>query len=115
MLVIFTIGHSTRAWLVFLDLLRAYDIKRVIDVRSIPRSRHNPQFNRETLSTKLRSARIGYVHSRKLSGLRRRLEAGYRVIGSGPMKHVYSLSLLAYSLATCGVASCCQRELAPGR
>ena len=70
MLGIFTIGHSTRTWKVFLELLRTHDIKRVIDVRSIPRSRHNPQFNRETLSAKLRSARIGYVHLRKLGGLR---------------------------------------------
>src|ERR1039457_5304295 len=70
MLVVFTIGHSTRTWKVFLELLRAHGIKRVIDVRSIPRSRHNPQFNRETLSAKLRSARIGYVHLRKLGGLR---------------------------------------------
>jgi uncharacterized protein (DUF488 family) len=71
MRVIFTIGHSTRTWSIFLELLRAYNIKRVIDVRSIPRSRHNPQFNnRETLSAKLRSARIGYVHLRKLGGLR---------------------------------------------
>jgi uncharacterized protein (DUF488 family) len=71
MLVVFTIGHSTRTWEVFLDLLRVHGIKRVVDVRSIPRSRHNPQFNRETLSMKLRSARIGYVHLRKLGGLRR--------------------------------------------
>jgi uncharacterized protein (DUF488 family) len=70
MLVVFTIGHSTRTWKAFLELLRAHGIKRVIDVRSIPRSRRNPQFNRETLSTKLRSARIGYVHLRKLGGLR---------------------------------------------
>ena len=70
MLVVFTIGHSTRTWKVFLELLRAHGIKRVIDVRSIPRSRHNPQFNRETLSAKLHSARIGYVHLRKLGGLR---------------------------------------------
>jgi uncharacterized protein (DUF488 family) len=69
--VIFTIGHSTRTWKGFLELLRAHGIKRVIDVRSIPRSRHNPQFNRETLSAKLRSARIGYVHLRKLGGRRR--------------------------------------------
>ena len=48
-----------------------HGIKRVVDVRSIPRSRHNPQFNRETLAMKLRSARIGYVHLRKLGGLRR--------------------------------------------
>ena len=70
MLDIFTIGHSTRTWKAFLELLRTHDIKRVIDVRSIPRSRHNPQFNRDTLSAKLRSARIGYVHLRKLGGLR---------------------------------------------
>ena len=70
MLEVFTIGHSTRTWKVFLELLRVHGIKRVIDVRSIPRSRHNPQFNRETLSAKLRSAKIGYVHVRKLGGLR---------------------------------------------
>jgi uncharacterized protein (DUF488 family) len=67
---ILTIGHSTRTWREFLDILRAHRVKRVIDVRSIPRSRHNPQFNREILSTKLRAAKIGYVHLRKLGGLR---------------------------------------------
>ena len=67
---ILTIGHSTHTWREFLEILRAHRVKRVIDVRSIPRSRHNPQFNRETLSTKLRAARIGYVHLRKLGGLR---------------------------------------------
>src|SRR5271169_2753126 len=70
MLVVFTIGYSTHTPQVFLELLRAHGIKRVIDVRSIPRSRYNPQFNQETLSAKLRSARIGYVHLRKLGGLR---------------------------------------------
>jgi uncharacterized protein (DUF488 family) len=68
--VVFTIGHSTHTWEDFLDILRTHHVKRVVDVRSIPRSRHNPQFNRETLSTKLRAARIGYVHLRKLGGLR---------------------------------------------
>ena len=67
---VFTIGHSTRTWRDFLELLRAHCVQRVIDVRSIPRSRHNPQFNRETLSTKLRAVRIGYVHLQKLGGLR---------------------------------------------
>src|ERR1019366_9466734 len=71
MLSVLTIGHSTRTWKDFLELLRAHRVKRVIDIRSIPRSRHNPQFNRETLSTKLRAARIGYVYLRKLGGLRR--------------------------------------------
>jgi len=70
MLAVLTIGHSTRTWKIFLGLLRAHGVKRVVDVRSIPRSRHNPQFNRETLSAKLRSARVGYVHLQKLGGLR---------------------------------------------
>ena len=46
MSAVLTIGHSNRTWKDFLDLLRAHRVKRVIDVRSIPRSRHNPQFNR---------------------------------------------------------------------
>ena len=68
--VVLTIGHSTHTWNDFRDLLRAHRVQRVVDVRSIPRSRHNPQFNRETLATKLRAAKIGYVHLRKLGGLR---------------------------------------------
>ena len=68
--VVLTIGHSNRTWKDFLDLLRAHRVNRVIDVRSIPQSRHNPHFNRETLSRKLRAAKIGYVHLRKLGGLR---------------------------------------------
>jgi uncharacterized protein (DUF488 family) len=71
MTTVLTIGHSTRTWKAFLEILRAHRVKRVIDVRSIPRSRHNPQFNRETLPTKLRVARVGYVHLRKIGGLRR--------------------------------------------
>lgn len=70
MLCALTIGHSTRTWKEFLELLRAHRVERVIDVRSIPQSRHNPQFNRATLSKKLRAARIGYVHLRRLGGLR---------------------------------------------
>lgn len=69
-LVVLTIGHSTRTWKAFRDLLRAHRIKRVIDIRTIPRSQHNPQFNRAVLAKTLRAARIGYVHLRKLGGLR---------------------------------------------
>ena len=68
---IFSIGHSTRSWEDFLEVLRAHRIKRIVDVRSIPRSRRNPQFNREVLGKKLRGARIAYVHSPRLGGLRR--------------------------------------------
>lgn len=68
--VILTVGHSTREWQEFIDLLRASDVQRIVDVRSIPRSRHNPQFNRETMAAKLRAARIGYVYLGKLGGRR---------------------------------------------
>jgi uncharacterized protein (DUF488 family) len=67
---VFTIGHSTRPLKEFIQLLKAHGVQRVVDVRSIPRSRHNPQFNRESLARHLRAARIGYVHLKKLGGLR---------------------------------------------
>jgi uncharacterized protein (DUF488 family) len=67
---IFTIGHSTRPIADFIELLKIHGVKRVIDVRTIPRSRHNPQFNRDTLSVSLRAARIAYTHLKKLGGLR---------------------------------------------
>ena len=68
---VFTIGHSTRTWKDFRNLLRAHGIERVVDVRTVPRSRRHPQFNKEELAAKLRGARIGYVHLPKLGGLRR--------------------------------------------
>jgi uncharacterized protein (DUF488 family) len=70
-LVVFTIGHSTRAIESFIRLLKAHGVQRVIDVRTIPRSRHNPQFNRDQLSPALHRARIHYRHMPGLGGLRR--------------------------------------------
>jgi len=69
-LVIFTIGHSTRTIEEFTRLLKAHGVQRVIDVRTIPRSRHNPQFNRDRLSPALHGARIHYRHMPGLGGLR---------------------------------------------
>ena len=69
--VIYTIGHSTRELLVFLKLLQGYGIKQLVDVRTIPRSLKNPQYNAETLPKALRSAGIRYVHLSALGGLRR--------------------------------------------
>jgi uncharacterized protein (DUF488 family) len=69
-LVVLTIGHSTRSIEEFIRLLKAHGVRRVIDVRKIPRSRHNPQFNRDTLSSALRRARIHYRHMPGLGGLR---------------------------------------------
>jgi uncharacterized protein (DUF488 family) len=68
---IFTIGHSTRAFEEFLELLRAHGIQRVIDIRTIPRSRHNPQYGLETLGPALKASGIEYVHLKELGGLRR--------------------------------------------
>ena len=55
----------------FTRLIKAHGIELLIDVRSIPRSRHNPQFNRDKLSPALRRARIHYKHMPGLGGLRR--------------------------------------------
>ena len=70
-LVVFTIGHSTRTIADFIRLLKAHGVQRVIDVRTIPRSRHNPQFNRDQLSPALHRARMHYTHMPGLGGLRR--------------------------------------------
>jgi uncharacterized protein (DUF488 family) len=69
-MIVLTIGHSTRAITEFIRLLEAHGVKRVIDVRAIPRSAHNPQFNRERLSLALRRSRIHYRHMPGLGGLR---------------------------------------------
>jgi hypothetical protein len=70
-LVVFTIGHSTRPIEDFIRLLKEHRVQRVIDVRTIPRSRHNPQFNRDQLSPALHRARIHYRYMPGLGGLRR--------------------------------------------
>ena len=69
-LLVCTIGHSNRPIEAFMDLLRGNDIARVIDVRTIPRSRHNPQFNLDSLPESLDAAGIAYVHMPGLGGLR---------------------------------------------
>ena len=65
-----TIGHSTRTVDEFVSLLRANGVKRVVDVRSVPKSRHVPQFNREPLARSLRARGIAYVHLKDLGGRR---------------------------------------------
>lgn len=71
---IYTIGHSTRSIEDFMDLLKAFDIETVIDVRTIPRSRHCPQFNKEELKKSLKKAKIGYRHVKEFGGLRHALK-----------------------------------------
>lgn len=68
--VVFTIGHSTRPQKDFIALLQAHAVKLLADVRTIPRSRHNPQFNRDRIASALRKNGIRYVHMKALGGLR---------------------------------------------
>jgi uncharacterized protein (DUF488 family) len=68
---IFTVGHSTHSAEEFAALLQAHRIELLVDVRTVPRSRHNPQFNRDTLPETLRRAGIGYLHLGELGGLRK--------------------------------------------
>jgi uncharacterized protein (DUF488 family) len=68
----FTIGHSTRPIAEFLELINGAEIGLVVDVRTVPRSRTNPQYNSQTLAETLSAAQIDYVHMAALGGLRGR-------------------------------------------
>jgi uncharacterized protein (DUF488 family) len=68
----FTIGHSTRSIEEFVALLRLVGVRFLVDVRTVPRSRRNPQFNREILPATLADFQIGYEHLAALGGLRGR-------------------------------------------
>jgi uncharacterized protein (DUF488 family) len=65
-----TIGHSTHPIDEFIQLLKDHGVKEIVDVRSIPKSRHCPQFNSEPFEESLWKAGIGYTHIEKLGGLR---------------------------------------------
>lgn len=69
--VVFTVGHSSRTLADFIALLAAYAVTRLVDVRTVPRSRHNPQFNGDTLPSALAIEGIHYVHAAGLGGFRR--------------------------------------------
>ncbi len=67
---VFTVGHSTLPIEQFLAVLAAYRLERLADVRTVPHSRRNPQFNADALDVSLRAATIEYVALRELGGLR---------------------------------------------
>jgi uncharacterized protein (DUF488 family) len=68
----FTIGHSTRPIGEFIDLLVASEVGLIVDVRAVPRSRTNPQYNRDVLQGSLSGLHIAYAHVAELGGLRPR-------------------------------------------
>jgi uncharacterized protein (DUF488 family) len=82
---VFTVGHSTLPIDRFVALLAAYGIESLMDVRTVPRSRHNPQFNADALAASLGGAGIEYVPMQALGGLRRpdksSINAGWRNTG----------------------------------
>jgi uncharacterized protein (DUF488 family) len=104
-LVVFTIGHSTRSIAQFVRLLKAHHVQRVIDVRTIPRSRHNPQFNRDRLSPALHLARIRYRHMPGLGGLRHAradsINTGWRNPGFRGYADYMQTSIFAERLERC--------------
>jgi uncharacterized protein (DUF488 family) len=68
--IVLTIGHSTRSLEEFIGLLKAHGVTCVADVRTVPRSQHNPQFNKDSLPGELKKTGLGYVHLPGLGGLR---------------------------------------------
>jgi len=68
--ILFTIGHSTHSIEEFIALLKAHSIRHLVDVRSIPKSLHVPQFNTDELASSLRAANIEYTHLKALGGRR---------------------------------------------
>ncbi len=69
--VVYAIGHSTRTIEDFIEILQSHSISLLVDIRTIPKSRHNPQFNAQTLKTRLEAKCIAYVHLKELGGLRK--------------------------------------------
>ena len=70
MISIYTIGHSTRPIDEFISILEAYGIKQLVDIRTIPKSRRNPQYGQEDLQASLENAGIEYIYMKDLGGLR---------------------------------------------
>jgi uncharacterized protein (DUF488 family) len=68
---VWTIGHSTRTLPELVDLLRTHDIRTLVDVRTVPRSRRHPHFTKDALAESLPQAAIAYVHMPGLGGLRK--------------------------------------------
>ncbi len=67
---IFTVGHSTLPIERFIALLKIYGVERLADIRTVPRSRHNPQFNGTAMADSLTAAHLEYVPMPALGGLR---------------------------------------------
>jgi uncharacterized protein (DUF488 family) len=68
---VYVIGHSTRPIERFLRILQAHSVTTLVDIRTVPKSRHNPQFSADAVKDSLEKAGMKYVHLKELGGLRR--------------------------------------------
>jgi len=111
-LVVLTVGHSTRPLGEFIALLKAHSVARLIDVRTVPRSRHNPQFNGNTLPAALAAAGVGYEHLAGLGGFRRThpgsLNTGWRNLSFRGYADYMQTSEFADNLA--GLIACATHD-----
>jgi uncharacterized protein (DUF488 family) len=71
---LWTVGHSTKPIDEFVALLNSHGVARLVDVRTVPRSRHNPQYDTRALAKHLTKAGLGYAHHPELGGLRKPLK-----------------------------------------
>jgi uncharacterized protein (DUF488 family) len=71
---VYTIGFSNRVWEQTLEILHAFSIERLVDIRTLPGSKHTPQFNQEHLAATLPAAGVEYIHMKTLGGLRKPLK-----------------------------------------
>jgi uncharacterized protein (DUF488 family) len=110
---VFTIGHSTRPIETFIRLLAAHDVQCLIDIRTIPKSRHNPQFGRDQFAPVLRRAGIRYRHMPGLGGLRRprpdSANTGWRHAGFRGFGDYMETAAFAKSLERCLALAATQR------
>lgn len=122
---LYTIGHSTRTLDELIALLRAFGVSIVVDIRTIPRSRHNPQFEREVLRAALRRHRIRYAHVGALGGLRHPRKdsrnicwrnAGFRGFADYMLTEDFEAGVTElYELAASGTAALMCAEAVPWR
>lgn len=87
---IWTIGHSTHPFAEFAAWLKAFDIALLVDVRSFPGSRHEPQFNKEVMPAELKAADIDYVHLLALGGRRKVLKDSVNTVWRHPAFRGYA-------------------------
>lgn len=98
-LPVFTIGHSTRSIPEFVDLLRAGEVQMVVDIRTVPRSRTNPQYNADSLPGALAAYQIAHTRIAELGGLRKKSDVPATVNGFWTNKSFHNYADYALSEA----------------